>query len=838
MDLFYSRPAANALHGHNLVQLLSESVFADNIAGGRQKTGFPLLYEMLTGSIHARVLKDSTERRKALEELRKKRSAEAKLLSPAADDARKAELESQAKDDQDESARTRDVAPTMARILTHALFVKMLMDGEDYKLTRPPQILAAVLAVLLTAHEIGYDVSRFPSFPLKKNVQGILSLDRNVPPLIVAFSALKNKGLKADQAELAPFLRRLGSACKEFLTFASSKEAPASPFNVSFEKPTGTQSVCLVPPNSTLNVRPQVRDCSLDTRTLQETAAKPLSGVSDLASLSITAADVAAFANRPLYVDSVGLTEHIDIVQEHNPGQLLSLSVRAVRGSYITAMLIPVYLCTDSSLLSPEMPFRLNDTAKRVLRSPVAQSMHSRIRDDFVRLADDSKRAKAPRLRYLQDVHIQTLRAALSDAKSGKAPAKSDESGKVLEDALVRLHALLDALRTLQTDDRAQIERSSKSVQQVAINGSVGQSEGKSAQPVVDAEQIRKDRLAFELERAAGLRVTPWFELVAALYVSARGSAELRRLNPFLTEEDVVAIDHAVGSVLFRTVRLSQTCRCIAGCLTLIENIKQLLARRLKEALRGSLVAPTPEMLTFALAKSQYSESKARSLVSDILRAQESLVAGLPAEVKTNGPQMVAVALHFHAFDESSTRGALADAGKRALLLTLARLGFYTAGQRLIQPAPPLAMQRAASGSARAVELGGEMSVSAMVHVLQHKAEELARDLTARRHYTESASAALAAAAAGGEKKAAGDKSGFVFDPRFLVFEFMQGICLHKRQIALIRDFMRSAKGGKSTVHQMIMGAGEQSLITLGTAAPCELVRDFCTYVRALCLIG
>jgi hypothetical protein len=53
-----------------------------------------------------------------------------------------------------------------------------------------------------------------------------------------------------------------------------------------------------------------------------------------------------------------------------------------------------------------------------------------------------------------------------------------------------------------------------------------------------------------------------------------------------------------------------------------------------------------------------------------------------------------------------------------------------------------------------------------------------------------------------------------VYDPRLLVFEFMQNIVLRKAQVGLIRQFRDDCiQGGSSRCHQMLMGAGKTTVV-------------------------
>ena len=74
--------------------------------------------------------------------------------------------------------------------------------------------------------------------------------------------------------------------------------------------------------------------------------------------------------------------------------------------------------------------------------------------------------------------------------------------------------------------------------------------------------------------------------------------------------------------------------------------------------------------------------------------------------------------------------------------------------------------------------------------------------LTTRRHYVRP------------ESNSEGGEPLLVYDPRLLVFEFMQDIVLRKAQVELIRQFRDDCiKGGSSRCHQMLMGAGKTTVV-------------------------
>jgi hypothetical protein len=52
-----------------------------------------------------------------------------------------------------------------------------------------------------------------------------------------------------------------------------------------------------------------------------------------------------------------------------------------------------------------------------------------------------------------------------------------------------------------------------------------------------------------------------------------------------------------------------------------------------------------------------------------------------------------------------------------------------------------------------------------------------------------------------------------IFDPRFAVFEFTQGLLLRASQVALCREFLSSVRSGTPLVKQMIMGGGKTTVV-------------------------
>ena len=80
------------------------------------------------------------------------------------------------------------------------------------------------------------------------------------------------------------------------------------------------------------------------------------------------------------------------------------------------------------------------------------------------------------------------------------------------------------------------------------------------------------------------------------------------------------------------------------------------------------------------------------------------------------------------------------------------------------------------------------------VYVLRHELNELVSELRKERYYVTFRDGKPC------------------MDPRFLIFEYLTGFLLRRRQVELVHDFIAAHKEGRSSVHQMIMVTSFASL--------------------------
>lgn len=83
---------------------------------------------------------------------------------------------------------------------------------------------------------------------------------------------------------------------------------------------------------------------------------------------------------------------------------------------------------------------------------------------------------------------------------------------------------------------------------------------------------------------------------------------------------------------------------------------------------------------------------------------------------------------------------------------------------------------------------------------LAFKSASLGSALTEKRH----SFTAVQAAAAGGE---------LAYEPRYVVFEYLENLVLRNQQVRLLATFLNAAHSGASRVEQMIMGAGKTTVV-------------------------
>jgi len=467
-----------------------------------------------------------------------------------------------------------------------------------------------------------------------------------------------------------------------------------------------------------------------------------------------------------------------------------STPLEDVPGLPLDAHIKRVPKTVDCDMLS-SLPFDLSFFA--TAQSGVAKDMLQRMEQDMRQSYERSKEGTATRLAYLDDSHIEALRMDLSATGTSLQRSHSNSmvrtlstgGSSMLSTALCNLESLHGKLSEEQSRESMRVQQAVRAVEAMGneTTGEVNVTNG----------------LRFYLLRFARQRLSPWFELLAEALLSSNAVSDLQRLNACLSEEQCARILEGVASVLFRSNRLSHLNRTITSVGRLCDEIRTVIENRVIAKWSGQAESPDKAMVRHALANTQYEGAKAaemcQSLLNSLARLKSRAEGAAEAEtIGLQGPELqstVEIAFEFYGYDPETAFSALSASPKVAgeMLDAARRVVWYKGSPLAREKTPSRELHRSASATTTAGELNG------MIHVLEHAAHEVAGNLSAARCYVDTSSLEAS------------------YDPRFLVFEYLSGFLLRKRQVQLIQDFARDAQGNKSRVEQMIMGQGKTTVI-------------------------
>ena len=546
--------------------------------------------------------------------------------------------------------------------------------------------------------------------------------------------------------------------------------------------------------------RPAVRDYSCSRRVM---APERSAAAATKFNIPVTAADMVSFAGAPLR--SLNLDEHVQ--RSPAPG--------------------------SGGDLSRALPFDVSSMAEA--RTYVGVQMIKRLTDDLVGSADAAVGTTVPQLRYLNSTHVSALKAALAkleassprtrrsardaegesetkgtvaadddadDASDATGLGFDEETSEMLAEARRRLLELRTRLVKQQIHDAGAIADAVPMLEVAANEVPFGDTSDKE----------EASRLTFWLERSYGGRARLSFQFLVAGLLSSTAMQQLQTLNPFLSTDGCGSVLDTVVVVLLTTSRFGQANRCIASVDTLLHEVHQLVEARLMKSFYAQQAAaraqrrrrvhrspPTRQMVEHVLQETGYHALRAQKRLEEVIEMIARLVQTPPATVgvaaHTGGASvraLVELAAHLNGFDEAKAVEALADPSEIMSVLSMASRGCYRDGAKLPNVSASVLVARGAT----------EDSALAMVHVLQHTADSVASDLVTRRHFIDML-----------DGTGAPESADYEYDPRFLVFEYLLGFVLRKRQVELVRQFAGAAQNNQSSVRQMIMGAGKTTVI-------------------------
>jgi hypothetical protein len=437
-------------------------------------------------------------------------------------------------------------------------------------------------------------------------------------------------------------------------------------------------------------------------------------------------------------------------------------------------------------------------------KTKVAQNTLARMQEDITLAFNEAKSKLVPHLTCLTGKELDLLKAEVLKLKKrpgrrprtlgGEAAAEGKEEGgtregsKIMQSMMFRLRQLQETLKQMQRAMVAKIQSEIRQLNQLAND--------------ISRSGTKEEQLVFHLQRLTGAREIFSFEAAASILISSEAESDFKKFNPFAPREQSEEVLNAISQIMLETILVSQLNNCMASVLHLVNHLFDLLQIEVGVLMDGTpegsssgsgvsgISGISKEMLQFAMDQTNYTASdayaKLRGMKAFLQRSsQEEVLGGLGPEDRMK----VAFTLFHHSgFDEGTCLELIRAELNPAAFLDLAKRKCYWDGKKLILP------------NTRSLEAGKERhepDLGVMVHVLEHTAQSLATNLAASRCYIRYSE----------EQKA------YLYDPRFLIFEFVTTFLLHRRQVELVLDFKQACEAGKSSVHQMIMGAGKTSVV-------------------------
>ena len=689
--------------------------------------------------------------------------------------------------EQKEGARCFTANFSLVKLLVHSLYFRYLTPRGV-----PPETSAhfAALAVLMSMIDIDRNFNRvawrIPTFPYQELKPQMDVVRKDAHPSM-------RQGVWGDVSEgKADLFEKL---LTDSVVYHCG--CPAWKDNAGFHFPRmakqgyyserGPAGSIVVNPETIIDCRPEIANFDCDAVELKPFKALHVPDLPDsvdelLELLDITSEDIAAFSEQPLSVIQLPKYIQMQSVEDHQS---------------VT-------------------PF-VELANKPAATTTVAENILNRIKHD-IKESVNLKKTPFPRIKSLIDETIEMIRAVFH-----QEAASLNEGIQRLQGSLSHLMELLNELQQLQKKDTFTISQGVKGVELLANQfpleptaKEVLEDESLNLSQEVDfifKPTIVVSKLAFLLKRQAGQQSWLNFHLLCRALMCQDPWLELYRYNPFLTKERCENMLRALTGILFRSVRVSQINTCVASTMQLISVIKLAIGLEMERRWTVYRKKISIEMKLFSLENSSYNVQSASTFLEGLVKNLNQLQTYTDScaqltHLKQNRRRLLTfIVFHYTNFNltlseqimSSDIAPSLVDLAKRSCFYKGKPLVLPNVKNESYDPFINITNSIELDLSSSLEEMSSVSKVSATLHLLQHTAEQLAANIYAKRNYV--------------IMKKDGENNICVFDPRFLVFEFVSNFLLKERQIDLINNFITSYREGKSSVHQMIMGAGKTTVI-------------------------
>jgi thiol-disulfide isomerase/thioredoxin len=215
-------------------------------------------------------------------------------------------------------------------------------------------------------------------------------------------------------------------------------------------------------------------------------------------------------------------------------------------------------------------------------QSAPARAVLNRFKDDVAAFSDFANQSPVVRIIHLADNDVRKFFAGDSSTTN------------VMNEALRSVQRLLKRLDSIKDADYQMIQDTIPLLEHAVnyVDTSIGSAKEK------------QERVRYLLYRKAGQNSFIWTEFLFGVLISTKGEEDLRKLNPFLSNEAVASIMNLTSLTMLRANRLGHTNRCIGTAINLekmLESIVKMSSEDIKS--KGDVMIPKLLQLTEELAK-------------------------------------------------------------------------------------------------------------------------------------------------------------------------------------------------------------------------------------------
>ena len=236
--------------------------------------------------------------------------------------------------------------------------------------------------------------------------------------------------------------------------------------------------------------------------------------------------------------------------------------------------------------LSTDLPFDVDLSKHPNARSSVADTILHRLTEDVSNYAVSQNNCTEVRL------------AGGFSSLEECANIVQNPTSSVAEETLTFLDDLRKTLSTAHKRDSDFMKRATRSLMRLA-NHVDPNPPGRSAP--LEQRRAHRHRLSVLMARDHGQVPELWFSLLVGTLLSDRGFDELQKLNPFLSDRQLRAVQDLLVGLMLTVVRLGQVSRCVTATSELYDMVSSLSAVSATSTTEGEAVTAQD---VFMLSKS------------------------------------------------------------------------------------------------------------------------------------------------------------------------------------------------------------------------------------------